>query len=371
MPTSDPLLRCGALLSVGVRGASPGDPRLEADLDICARAGVGSVVLFDIDVPRFRAARADGADALEARRLAERNVRSPEQLHTLCAYLRRRLGAQLVILIDQEGGEVARMRPERGFEACLPAAAVFATWTREHRIDAARRQARELAAAGIDGNLAPVVDLGSRPDGPLVRKGRSFGFDPEVVIACASDVISAHHREGVATCLKHFPGLGSAALDTHLALPVLGADYDSEAELAPYRALIGSTDPPGMVMAGHAIWADVDSLRPASASPSVLTGVLRDELGFRGVIATDSLDMGGAAPSGGGSVAAAVASMCAGADLLMDAVNLDGPPEGVPHPAGAMATALAEAVESGAVEGGLDAIDRRAARVRALRRPPS
>ena len=371
MLTPDPLVRCGALLSVGVRGTEAGDPRLESDLEICAAVGVGSIVLFDVDVPRFRAAKVAGAPDLEARRAAERNVRSPRQLRALCTYLRERLGEHLVILIDQEGGEVARLRPERGFEACLPSAAVFATWAPELRRKAARRQAREIAALGIDGNLAPVVDLGTRPDGPLARKGRTFGPDAGTVVECARDLIAGHHAEGVATCLKHFPGLGSAILDTHAALPVLGEGFDADAELAPYRGILGSDDPPAMVMAGHVVWTDVDAERPASASSAVLMGVLRQALGFTGVIATDSLDMGGAAPDGDGSVHAAVASMRAGADLLMDAVNLGGPGEGISHPAGRLAAALAEAVESGTVEGGFEEVARRALRVRSLRRGDS
>ena len=368
MDTYDPLVRCGALLSVGVRGAAAGDPRLEADLDTCAVVGVGSIVLFDLDVPRFRAAKAEGADDVEARRAAERNVQSPEQLRALCAYLRRRLGDGLVILVDQEGGEVARLRPERGFEACLPSATELATWSPGRRREAARRQAREIASLGIDGNLAPVVDLGVRPDGPLVRKGRTFSSRSDVVVECARDVVAGHRSEGVATCLKHFPGLGSATLDTHLALPVLGEAFDPRLELAPYRTLLGGKDSPPMVMAAHAVWTEIDAERPASASHAVLTGKLRDELGFTGVISTDSLDMGGATPEGGGSAEAAVASMRAGADLLMDAVNLDGPREGLPHPAILLATALAEAVESGALEGGFEEVDHRAARVRSLRR---
>ncbi|MBT8336452.1 MAG: hypothetical protein KJO11_07605, partial [Gemmatimonadetes bacterium] len=232
--------------------------------------------------------------------------------------------------------------------------------------EAARRQARELAALGIDGNLAPVVDVQRRSDGPLAAKGRLFGGDADLVIACARDVVVAHRAEGLASCLKHFPGLGSADLDSHRARPVLDGDYDAAVELAPYRALLSDEVPPEMVMAAHAVWRAVDPERPASASPRVLRDVLRGELGFDGVIATDSLDMEGAGE--GGSVPAAVAALEAGADLLMDAVNLTGPSEGLPHPARKLAEALAEAVESGRVEGGWDAVERSARRVRGLRR---
>ncbi|NNK62184.1 MAG: hypothetical protein HKO98_03165 [Gemmatimonadetes bacterium] len=366
MRVTDPVTRAGALLSVGIRGAVPGDARLEADLDVCAAAGVGSVVLFDVHVPRYRALVEAGVDPAEARWGADRNVRSPGQVRTLCGYLRARLGQHLVILVDQEGGEVARLRAERGFRDSLPAPAEFARLGSVDRREAARRQARELAALGIDGNLAPVVDVQRRSDGPLAAKGRLFGGDADLVIACARDVVVAHRAEGLASCLKHFPGLGSADLDTHRALPVLDGDYDAAVELAPYRALLADEVPPEMVMAAHAVWRAVDPERPASASPRVLRDVLRGELEFDGVIATDSLDMEGAGE--GGSVPAAVAALEAGADLLMDAVNLTGPSEGLPHPARKLAEALAEAVESGRVEGGWDAVERSARRVRGLRR---
>lgn len=350
---------------MGVRGAVPGDARLEADLDLCASVGVGSIVLFDVDMPRYRALRAVGMGPDDARRAAVRNVESPDQLHTLCAHLRERLGDGVVILVDQEGGQVARLRPERGFAATLPSATAFAALADGARQEAARAQAVELVALGIDGNLAPVVDLGSRPEGPLAAKERTFSADPVAVTDCARAVIEAQRAMGLASCIKHFPGLGSADLDSHHARPVLDEAFDAEVELAPWRALIGDPVPPEMVMASHAVWPAVDREQPVSLSHAALTGVLRGEMGYAGVISTDSLDMAGA---GAGSVEAAVAALQAGADLLMDAVNLGGPAGGIAHPARALAEAVAEAVEQGAVEGGWIEIDRRAERVRALRR---
>lgn len=358
--------RAGALLCLGVRGARPGDPRLEADLDRCASVGVGSVVLFDVDVPRYRALLAEGMNADEARRAAVRNIESPEQVRALCAHLRERLGPGVVILVDQEGGQVARLRPERGFRATLPAATAFAALAPAERSRAAAAQASELAALGFDGNLAPVVDLGTRPDGPLAAKERTFAADPDVVVACARTVIEAQRARGLASCIKHFPGLGSAVLDSHHARPVLDDRYDPAVELAPWRALLADARPPEMVMAAHAVWPAVDGGRPVSLSHAALTGVLRGEMGYRGVISTDSLDM--AAAAGGDSVDAAVAALVAGADLLMDAVNLVGPADGIEHPARRMAAAIAEAVDGGAIEGGWREVERRAERVRSLRR---
>lgn len=364
-PAGDALRRAGALLCVGVRGAHPGDPQLEADLDLCASVGVGSIVLFDVDVPRYRALLGEGIEGSQARRAAVRNVTAPGQVRALCDHLRRRLGGGVVILVDQEGGQVARFRPEHGFADSLPSATAFAALTPDEQRVAARAQARELAAAGIDGNLAPVLDLGSRPEGPLAVKERTFSADPDVVVACARVVIEAHRAMGLASCIKHFPGLGSATLDTHHARPILGEAFDPEVELVPWRALLAAARPPEMVMASHAVWPAVDPERPVSLSPAALCGILRGEMGYEGVIATDSLDMAGA---GADSVEAAVAALKAGADLLMDAVNLGGGADGVEHPARRLAEAIVEAVEGGAVAGGWSEIERRAARVRSLRR---
>lgn len=370
-PSDTRLRRAGALLSVGIRSAHPGDPRLERDLGVCAEVGVGSIVLFDVDVPHYRSLLDAGMDPAEARRTAVRNVESPDQVRALCDHLRDRLGESVVILVDQEGGQVARFRPERGFTATLPSATAFAALPAEARRAAAEAQARELAALGIDGNLAPVVDLGSRPQGPLAAKERTFSADPEVVTACAREVIEAQRAMGLASCIKHFPGLGSADLDTHLARPVLDEAFDAEVQLAPWRALIADPVPPEIVMASHAVWPAVDPDRPVSLSRAALTGVVREEMGYGGVISTDSLDMAGAGPStalGSGSVEAAVAALRAGADLLMDAVNLAGPAEGIDHPARRLAEAVVEAVEAGEVDGGWPEIERRAERVRSLRR---
>lgn len=359
------LHRAGALLCVGVRGARAGDPRLESDLDLCASVGVGSVVLFDVDVPRYRALVQEGTAAEEARVAAVRNVVSPAQLRALCAHLRDRLGEEVVILVDQEGGSVARLREERGFRATLPAPTAFAALPPADRRAAVAAQARELAETGFDGNLAPVIDLATHPEGPLAARGRTFAADPDVVVACAREVMEAHRAMGLASCLKHFPGLGSATLDTHHARLVLDETFDAELHLAPWRTLLADARPPEMVMASHAVWPAVDAERPVSLSHAALTGVLRGEMGYEGVIATDSLDMAGA---GSDSVDAAVAALRAGADLLMDAVNLGGPPDGVEHPARRMAEAIVEAVEGGVVEGGWAEVEKRAGRIRALRR---
>jgi beta-N-acetylhexosaminidase len=368
MIDSAKIQRAGALLAVGLRGAVPGDDHLEADLDVCAEAGVGGVILFDVDVAAFRRAVAAGTPADEARWRAERNVRSPGQLKTLVRYLRSRLGDDLVVMIDQEGGAVARLRAERGFAGTLVSAQEFGRLSGPAQQDAARQQAVALADLGIDVNLAPVVDLERRPEARIAVQQRSFGDDVRRITACAQTVIGAHARAGVGSCLKHFPGLGSVVADTHDdVLPVLRDGFDRALELAPYRELIQGPRPPEMVMAAHVIWAEVDATRPVSRSRAALTDVLRAELGFEGVIATDSLDMGAALAGGAGVEEVAIESLAAGADLLLHAVNLSDEAFAHGHPALALATAVAEAVDGGVLDGGWSELEQRTARVRALR----
>lgn len=366
MSHSDKLRRVGALLTVGVRGCVPGDPRLEEDLDACLEAGVGGVIVFDVDVPGARAAVADGVDASEARWQAERNVRSPGQLTSLIGYLRRRLGPELLVMVDQEGGAVARLRPERGFTATLPSAEEFGRLSGLEQQAAARRQAAELAELGFDLNLAPVIDVAMDPGAVLAAQGRIYSADPRRVLGAARAMIDAHAAAGLATCAKHFPGLGSVRFDTHEQAATLGASADPEIELAPYRALMSGPRPPEVVMAAHVVWPRVDADHIVSRSAAALQGVLRDELGFEGVIATDSLDMAGAHDEQG-TTGAAIASLRAGADLLIHAANLDPQEFDDGHPAPRLVAALAAAVDDGALEGGWSEVDRRARRVRSLR----
>jgi beta-N-acetylhexosaminidase len=363
----DEIRLAGSLLTVGLRGAVPGDPGLESDLEICARAGVGGVILFDVDVPTYREAIRGGSAPREARWAAPRNILGPGQLTTLVGYLRSRLGDDLVVMVDQEGGEVARLRRERGFCHSLPSAARFAALSGPEQRDAARRQADALAAVGIDVNLAPVVDLAVLPEGPLAAGQRSYGSNPRRVTGCAQVIVEAHRAAGIASCLKHFPGLGSVADDTHEVLPVLDGVYDPTRELAPYRELIQGPFPPEMIMAAHVVWPHRDAERPASRSTVVLTEVLREELGFQGVIATDSLDMG-AALDGVSAEAALVQALSAGADALIYAANLDAAEFSDGHPALRLATALAGAVEDGALADGWAEVRRRRERLRRLRR---
>jgi len=351
----------GKLLCVGIRGARPGDALLEADLDACAQAGVGGILLFDVDVPTLHRLEGEGMARAEAIEKATRNILDPDQLQMLIRYLRDRLGEDLLVCIDQEGGRVSRLSPRRGF-AEEPTAAEFSKLGIEEQRSAANTQAGRLRALGFDLNFAPCVDLALQAANEIiVGKQRSYGRNPQSVIDAASIVLKAHAEAGVATCLKHFPGHGSSAGDSHLELVDITPSWRREEELLPYRELLGL---PGVaVMMGHLLHRDIDAERPASLSRAHIEGLLRTELGFDGLVVTDSIDMW-AITDRYTPAEAAVAAIDAGADMVVDAFNLDDRRE---HPAVTLAEALREAVERGRICGGLPRIHESIARQVRLR----
>lgn len=318
----------GRLVVTGVRGSRPEDPLLSADLEACRQAGVGGVILFDVDAPGL------AADPARDPATAPRNIESPDQLRELVAHIRAVLGPDTWVSVDQEGGAVARLSPRYGF-AAEPSAAEFATMAPDLRAAAAQRQAGQLAALGFDLNFAPCVDLAINADSPLLAgRGRTFAGDPETVIDAAHVVLQAHHRAGVAACLKHFPGHGSSTGDTHLGAVDITESWQREIELEPYRALAHRDGV--AVMVAHVLHRGLDPALPASVSPPVIDGLLRTELGFGGVVITDSIDMRALADRFSPGEAA-VAAVQAGADLVVDGFNLRQRPE---HPAQELVAAL-------------------------------
>ena len=234
------------------------------------------------------------------------NIGDAEQLAALTGSLRS-AGAGL-LAIDEEGGDVTRLEAACGSsfpgnlalgrvdDASLTAAVAAAI-------------AGELAAAGINLNLAPVADVNTNPENPVIGV-RSFGADPEPVARHVAAFVEGTQRQGVAACAKHFPGHGDTSVDSHVALPV--ADGDLEAALLPFRAAIAA----GVkaVMTAHVVVPELDE-QPATLSRRVLNGVLRDELGFDGLVVTDALEMR-AICAGIGVPEAAVRALAAGADAL-------------------------------------------------------
>jgi beta-N-acetylhexosaminidase len=235
------------------------------------------------------------------------NVRDPGQIAQLTGALRAER-PELLITIDEEGGDVTRLEAEHGssYPGNLALGAVDDVALTE---EVASAIAGELARAGVSMNLAPVADTNTNPRNPVIGV-RSFGSDPDLVARHVAAFVAGTQRQGVAACAKHFPGHGDTAADSHRELPVVGGDL--EAALVPFRAAIAA----GVraVMSGHLLVPVLDDA-PATVSTRILTGLLRGELGFEGMIVTDALEMRGVSGSVG-VPEAAVLALLAGADAL-------------------------------------------------------
>jgi beta-N-acetylhexosaminidase len=247
------------------------------------------------------------------------NMRSEAQTRRLTAALQR-LSMQtepaipLFVAVDQEGGEISHAP----WVAPQPAAAqVGARGDPEEARAIAEEMGRELLRAGVNTDLAPVVDTGF---GAAIGR-RSFGEDPQLVAEMGAAAVEGFKTAGVVSAAKHFPNHGPATSDSHVVLPVVDHDLPKlrSHDLPPFRAAIQAGVP--MVMVGHLLYPAVDPERPASLSPRAV-GVLRGELGFGGVVVTDDLAMAGASGEDP-PAAAAVEAVKAGANLLI----ISSPPE--------------------------------------------
>ena len=332
----------GRLLITGIRGSGPGDPVFESDLEECAAAEVGGVILFDVDVPLMR-----NDDPLSA----PRNVVDETQLRELIACVRERLGERTWISIDQEGGQVARLNPRRGF-AADPSAVAFVAMQPAERARAAGRLVDRLSDLGFDLNFAPCVDLALDPANPVIAGcDRSFGANVADVVGAATAQLDAHVESGVAACLKHFPGHGSSGGDTHHGVVDVTGTWKDE-ELEPYRRLIHRK---GLaVMVAHVMHREMDAELPASLSPRVIDGFLRGQMNFDGVVITDSIDMRAVADAWPPEEAAVMA-VRAGADLVIDGFNLAPRRE---HPARTIVSALRGAIDTARLDLSLERMDR-------------
>ena len=249
-------------------------------------------------------------DGLGGAVLFGRNVVDPEQVAALTAELHAaRPGALLAI--DEEGGDVTRM--EAGAGSSYPGnLALGAAGDPDLTRAVAASLGAELAAAGIDLDLAPVADVNSNPDNPVIGV-RSFGADADLVAAHVAAFVEGLQSAGVGACVKHFPGHGDTAVDSHVGLPVVaGGAEELEAALRPFRSAIAA----GVraVMTAHLVVPVLDA-EPATVSRAVLTGLLRERLGYTGLVITDGLEMA-AIRSTIGLEEGAVRALEAGADAI-------------------------------------------------------
>lgn len=256
----------GQMIVVGFAGSSPRSASVKAVAEDIARGDIGGVMYIQTNV----SSRANVVAMNEAFRDA-----AP--------------GLPPFITLDQEGGSVERLTSAVGFKEIPSAARIGARIPVTEIRSLFNAQAQGLAEWGFNVNFAPVVDLAINPRNPVVaRFGRSFSAGPNIVTVYAEQVIAAHHQAGLLTALKHFPGHGSSTTDSHEGYVDITKVWQ-DAELTPYKALIeqGYDD---FVMVGHLVHRGVSDL-PASLSPEWITGVLRNQLGFKGVVISDDLEM--------------------------------------------------------------------------------
>ena len=296
------------MVLVGFRGTA-----LEPDNPIVADIrdrGIGGVVLFSYDV---------------ALKSPVRNVESPEQVAALNAALAALAAEPLLIAVDQEGGKVARLNPTHGFPPTVSAQALGEQNDPAVTYAAAAQLADTLKAAGTRHNFAPVVDVNTNPDNPVIGAiGRSFSADPAIVSAQAGEFVRAHRDRGITTTLKHFPGHGSSRSDSHLGFVDVTATWQP-LELAPYRDLIaqGLVD---TIMTAHVYNAQLDPETVATLSQPIITGILREQLGFDGVVFSDDMQMSAIADNYG-FAEAVVGTVAAGVDVVVVGNNLSYEPD--------------------------------------------
>jgi len=267
-------VKLGQMLMVGFRGATVGE--CQAFLDRVGRYHVGGVWLTDNESPMG---------------VTLGNIRSPGQLKEIVSELQRVAVIPLFVAIDAEGGQVIRIKEKYGFPAFLSPQTLGDRNDLAFTHEQAALLASTLADAGINLNLAPVVDLNTNPANPVIgARGRSFSPDPDVVIRHATAFIEAHHQRGIMCGIKHFPGHGSSSADSHLGLTDV-TDGWSEGELMPYRELVRRRLA-DVVLTAHIMLRHLDPDHPATLSGKIITGLLRKQIGFDGAVISDDLNMG-------------------------------------------------------------------------------
>jgi beta-N-acetylhexosaminidase len=242
------------------------------------------------------------------------NIQSGNQIRALTAQIQRIAPVPMLLSIDQEGGVVNRFS---GLVGPRPSAASLNS--PEQARQQGQRDAELLHTYGFNLNLAPVVDVGTR--NPELWS-RTFGSSPARVASMAGAYLDGLQQSGLVTgCLKHYPGLGQTATDPHVGMPVLhstGADWENT-DLAPYRALIAGGNVRA-ILVSHEMIPAVDPSLPSSLSPAIVEGVLRQQLGYNGVVITDSLYMG-ALDQRWSVSQAIVLAIVAGSDIVIGPYN--------------------------------------------------
>jgi len=236
-------------------------------------------------------------------------------------------GQPLIISIDQEGGRVVRLPQATSFAGNMAIGATYDAQGIRFATETSTVIAKELMLLGINNNYAPVVDVNTNADNPVINT-RSFGEDPQRVAELGVAAVKGFQQQGIMATLKHFPGHGDTHVDSHLGLPLVEHNLATieRNDLAPFQWAINESSP-AMIMTAHIQYPALDSstiennksnkiIRPATMSRKILTDLLRKKMRFNGIIATDALDMAGIAHYFD-NVSAVVETFIAGADLAV------------------------------------------------------
>ena len=295
-------VKIGSMLMLGFRGADL--PATDAFLAQVRAGHVGHIILFDRDVTTG----------------GERNIISPAQVRRLTATLLAASPCPMLIAIDQEGGRVRRLKPQRGF-ADMPSAKSMGAASPEKTQALAQQLGREMASLGISVDLAPVADVNTNPANPAIGAlDRSFSPNPALAAAHALAFGQGLALSGIIPTLKHFPGQGGAQKDSHLGLTDITRSWNPKVDLAPYAQAFAHGWP-GMVMLGHLFHTGLDPQYPATLSRAVVADLLRGRMGWQGVIISDDMQMK-AITDHYGMEQAMLLAVNAGVDILLFGNNL-------------------------------------------------
>lgn len=276
---------------------------------------IGGVILFDVDISGLTSAGMDIATA--KKQIFSSNIKDMIQLKNLNRHLQSIAPKKLLIAVDQEGGNVQRLKHEHGF-APIPSAKQLGMGNEKATYEIAYDLGIRLSDLGFNVDFAPLLDVDVNPNSPAIgAKERSFSADPDIVTLHGGAFARGLSDAKIAYSFKHFPGHGSATNDSHNGITDITKTYQ-DYELKPWRNLLKNASPYTMVMVAHVINNNFDSL-PASLSKKTID-MVRD-MGFDGVIVSDDMDMGAIANQYGTETAIEMA-INAGNDILVFGNNL-------------------------------------------------
>jgi beta-N-acetylhexosaminidase len=307
----------GQMIITGFHGDGMGENAEEfaAISNQIKRGQIGGVILFDIDVSGLLAKGMTMAEAKQ--QIFSSNIKDMAQVKQLTTQLQSIAPQKLFIAVDQEGGNVQRLKSEHGF-APIPSHKQLAQGDAKTTYEISYDLGKRLSDLGINVDFAPLLDVDVNPQSPAIgAKERSFSADPQIVVQHGRAFANGLADANIAYSFKHFPGHGSAAGDTHEGLTDITNTYQ-DYELEPYRELLKDSSPYTMVMVAHVINNNFDTL-PASLSKKTIQ-MVRD-MGFDGVIVSDDMDMGAISNKYGMETAIEMA-INAGNDILVFGNNL-------------------------------------------------